>query len=177
MQTSTTPLPTRRESWAAVAYFAVYVATLFVSLESEAVHWLTMVVLPLLIALGFERPRRSARAVLATFGLRREGWWKGVGWAVLLGLAISVLQVTLFGMRTEILAILASGRAAWLYPLTLLLMFLTAGFTEEFFFRGFLQTRIEVLTRSSWAAIAIVSVLFSLYHLPYAYFHWSSAGD
>jgi membrane protease YdiL (CAAX protease family) len=90
-----------------------------------------------------------------------------------------VLQVTLFGNRQEILALVESGRALWLYPLMLLLMFGMAGFTEEFFFRGFLQTRLEVLTRSPWTAIAIVTVMFSLYHVPYAYLNpmWPSAGD
>ena len=70
-----------------------------------------------------------------------------------------------------------SGQALWLYPLMLILMFLMAGFTEEFFFRGFLQTRVEVLTGSPWTAVAIVTVLFSVYHLPYAYFNpmWPSA--
>ena len=80
-------------------------------------------------------------------------------------------QLTLFGQRREILALIESGQALWLYPLMLLLMFLMAGFTEEFFFRGFLQTRIEGLTSSPWTAVAIVAVLFSVYHLPCAFFN------
>jgi len=35
-----------------------------------------------------------------------------------------------------IVEIFRSGRALYLFPLTLLLMLATAGFTEEFFFRG-----------------------------------------
>ena len=171
--------PSRRESWAALAYFAVYLAYLFATLESEAWHWLTLVAIPILIALTFGGGRRSPSEVLGTFGLRREGWSKGLGWALLLGVAITLMQVTLFGNRREILALVESGRALWLYPLMLLLMFAMAGFTEEFFFRGFLQTRLEVLTRSPWVAVAIVTVLFSLYHVPYAYLNpmWPSAGD
>lgn len=172
-------VPSRRESWAALAYVAVYLGYLFATLESDFTHWVTLVAIPVLIALTFGGWRRSLPAVLGTFGLRREGWTRGLGWALLLGAAITVLQVTLFGNRHEILALIESGRALWLYPLMLLLMFAMAGFTEEFFFRGFLQTRLEVLTRSPWAAVAIVAVLFSLYHLPYAYLNpmWPSAGD
>jgi len=172
-------MPGRRESWAALVYFFVYLASLFVSLESETVHWITLVAIPLLIALGFGQPGRSRGEVLGTFGLRRAGWRKGVGWALGLGLVITILQVTAFQHRDEILALIRSGRALWLYPLTLLLMFGLAGFTEEFFFRGFLQTRLEALTRSPWLAIAITSVLFSLYHVPYAFLNpnWPSAGD
>ena len=171
--------PSRREAWPALAYFVLYFVYLFATLESEFAHWLTLVAIPVLIALTFGGWIRSPAAVLDTFGLRRDGWTSGLGWALLLGAAITVLQVTLFGHRREILALIESGRALWLYPLMLLLMFAMAGFTEEFFFRGFLQTRLEVLTRSPWAAVAIVAVLFSLYHLPYAYLNpmWPSAGD
>ena len=173
------PVPQRRESWVALAYFGVYLAYLFVTLESEITHWLTLVAIPILITLTFGGWRRSPAEVLDTFGLRREGWTRGLGWALLLGGAITVLQVTLFGNRREILALVESGRALWLYPLMLLLMFGMAGFTEEFFFREFLQTRLEILTRSPWTAIAIVTVMFSLYHVPYAYLNpmWPSAGD
>jgi len=172
-------LPSHRESQAAVIYFGVYLVSLFASMESEFAHWLTLVAIPILIALGFGGWHGSPAGVMSTFGLRREGWKRGLGWALVLGMIVTVGQVTLFGHRSEILAIIESGRALWLYPLMLVLMFALAGFTEEFFFRGFLQTRIEVLTRSPWAAVAIVAVLFSLYHLPYAYLNprWPSAGD
>ncbi len=178
MNPNTDRLPGRREAVAALAYFCVYLVSLFLSLESELAHWLTLVAIPIVIALTFGG-RRPAAELLATFGIRREGWSRGLGWALLLGGAITVLQVTLFGHRAEILALVKSGRALWLYPLTLLLMFAMAGFTEEFFFRGFLQTRVEVLSGSAAAAVAVVTVLFSLYHLPYAYLNpmWPSAGD
>lgn len=172
-------LPDRRESWAALVYFFLYLASLFVSLESETVHWITLVALPLLIAFGFGRPGRSPSELFGTFGLRRAGWRRGLGWALGLGVLVTILQVALFQHREEILALVRSGRALWLYPLTLVLMFGLAGFTEEFFFRGFLQTRLETLTRSPWLAIALASVLFSLYHVPYAFLNpmWPSAGD
>ena len=171
-------LPSQRESVASLAYFGVYLVSLFASLESELTHWLTLVAIPIVISLTFGG-RRSPAEVLSTFGLRRDGWRKGLAWAFLLGAVVTVLQATLFGHSAEILALIRSGRALWLYPLVLVLMFAMAGFTEEFFFRGFLQTRVEVLTGSPWAAVAIVTVLFSIYHLPYAYLNpmWPSAGD
>ena len=122
--------PSVRESRVATAYAALYLSYLFATLESELVHWLTLVILPFVIALVFgDRPRKTSE-VFATFGLRREGWMRGMGWALLLGTIITVLQVMLFGHRAEILAVIESGRALWLYPLTPLLMFLMAGFTE-----------------------------------------------
>ena len=163
----------------AIAYAVLYLGYLFVALESELAHWLTLVIVPVLIAVTFGDRRGERSKLLATFGLRRRGWKRGVGWALVLGAFVTVLQVTMFGRRDEIFAVVQSGRALWLYPLTLLLMFFMAGFTEEFFFRGFLQTRVEVLGGSPLGAIAIVTVIFSIYHLPYAYLNpmWPSAGD
>ena len=48
-----------REGWAAAIYFCMYLAYLFVSYESELLHWLTLVALPL--ALVFLLRRGEAR--------------------------------------------------------------------------------------------------------------------
>jgi membrane protease YdiL (CAAX protease family) len=171
---------TTREAWVAPSYFALYLASLFVTLESEIVHWATLVGVPLAIAFALApRERRGFRPVLATFGLRRAEMSRGVWLALALGAAITAVQMTVGGQRDAIWELIRDGSALWRFPLTLLLMLLLAGFTEEFFFRGFLQTRIERLVRSPWVAVAIVSVLFGVYHLPYAYLNpnWSSAGD
>lgn len=179
--TASTPISlTPREAWIAPAYFGVYLASLFASLESDLVHWLTLVLVPLALAAAFAPPgRQTVTAVLASFGLSRGNLTRGMGWALLLGAAITLLQVLLLGRRAEIQELILSGRALWLFPLTFLLMLVLAGFTEEFFFRGFLQTRVERLVGSKWLAVPAVSLLFGVYHLPYAYLNpmWPSAGN
>ncbi|UCG86598.1 MAG: CPBP family intramembrane metalloprotease [Gemmatimonadota bacterium] len=172
-------LPSARESWAALAYFALYLTYLFAAPESELLHWLSLVVLPLALLTVLHRGSRSLQAILSSFGLQRGNLGKGVGWALLLGTAFGIIQVLLSGNSAEIQDAIQTGRALYLLPLGLALMMLTAGFTEEFFFRGFLQTRIQVLLRSRWLAVLIVALLFGVYHLPYAYFNpnWPSAGD
>ena len=42
-------VPSVRESRAAVAYAVVYLAYLFAALESELVHWVTLVAIPILV--------------------------------------------------------------------------------------------------------------------------------
>jgi membrane protease YdiL (CAAX protease family) len=112
-------------------------------------------------------------------GLRRGNLGKGMGWALLLGAAFGFVQIFLSGNSAETQEAIRSGRALYLLPLGFVLMMMLAGFTEEFFFRGFLQTRAVALLRSKWLAVVIVALLFGVYHLPYAYFnpHWPSAGD
>ena len=75
--------------------------------------------------------------------------------------------------------LIRTGKALYLFPLAAAFGLVTAGFTEEFFFRGFLQTRVEKLTGSPWAAVLLVAVAFGLYHVPYAYLNpaWPTAGD
>lgn len=171
---------TRREAWAAPAYFALYLIYLFVTLESELLHWLTLVALPLALSATL-RPQshRTTRGVLATLGLRRGTLSRGLGWALLAGIAVTAFQVFFSNRATAIQALIADGRALLLFPLTFALMMALAGFTEEFFFRGFLQTRLERLAGSKWLAVALTAILFGVYHLPYAYLNprWPSAGD
>lgn len=52
--------------------------------------------------------------------------------------------------------------------------FLLAGLPEEFFFRGFLQSRLSKVINSECKAILITSFLFGLYHLPNLYLNNSS---
>ena len=169
-----------RDGWIALTWFGIYLAWLFWSLESEITHWLTMVVLPFLIALLAIPPgRRRLSLAFASVGLQRGNLRRGVGWALLAGLLITVFQM-FYGSRGDaIQELFRNGRAWFLLPLTFVLMMLTAGFTEEFLFRGFLQTRLEKLLRSRWLAVIPTSLLFGVYHLPYAYFNprWPSYGD
>jgi len=59
-----------------------------------------------------------------------------------------------------VLDLLATPRAILIFPLTFVLMALTAGFTEEFFFRGVLQTRLARALRSRAAGVVAAAQLF-----------------
>ena len=168
------------ESWLAPVYFLLYMAYLFWSREGEVEHWGTMVLLPLLLVIlvnrGRERPISSA---LATFGLRWGTLRRGLGLTMVLGVLLGMVQLFLSRSGPAALEAFRTGTALYLFPLSFLLTLAMAGFTEEFFFRGFLQTRFETLTSSRWKALVLTSILFGIYHLPYAYLNpnWPSAGD
>ena len=169
-----------RDGWIALAWFGLYLGYLFWNPESELAHWITMVLIPFTIALvALPAGRRSIRRALGSVGLRRGNLAAGMGWALLVGALITVFQVFWGGRAEAIQEIIRTGRAIWLFPLTFVLMMGMAGFTEDFLFRGFLQTRLERLMRSPWAAVIATSLLFGVYHLPYAYLNpnWPSYGD
>jgi len=95
--------------------------------------------------------------------------------ALLLGL----FQLTQRRAGPELWELIRTGKALYLFPLAAAFGLLTAGFTEEFFFRGFLQTRAEKITGSPWIAVLVATLAFGLYHVPFAYLNpnWPSAGD
>jgi len=175
-------LVSSREATAAALYFLAYLAFSFASPGSELRHYLTLVALPLLVVLLLrvgDVPARHPRSVLASFGLRRGNLRTGVGWAVAAGLLIGALQLAQRGGSSELWDLVRSGRAALLFPVAVGVGLVTAGFTEEFFFRGFLQTRLEAWWGSALLAVLATTVAFGLYHVPYAYLNpnWPTVGD
>jgi membrane protease YdiL (CAAX protease family) len=116
---------------------------------------------------------------LASLGLRRGHLTRGLGATLVLGVAIGLFQARFSRAAEPFAEAVRSGRVIWLLPLAFVLLLFLTGFTEEFFFRGFLQTRLEALTRSRWVALIVASLLFGAYHIPYAYYQptWPSAGD
>ena len=167
--------------WLGPAYFAAYLGYLFARPEPESLHWVSLVAVPLALTLGTVGPGGGSRTgrALAALGLRLGGLRVGLAWAIPLGITLGAAQLMLSNRGDEIRARIADGSVVWLLPLVFLLMLLTAGFTEEFFFRGFLQTRLEQLTRSRAWGLVLASLCFGFYHLPYAYLNpnWPSAGD
>lgn len=170
----------KKELWAAPVYFVLYLGYLFWRSESELGHWISLVLLPLVLV-GFLNRGREAPlpSALATFGLRRGHLRRGLWLTLVLGIFLGLFQVFLSRSGPAALEAFRTGTALYLLPLAFVLMLATAGFTEEFFFRGFLQTRLEGLLRSRAGGLISTSVLFGVYHLPYAYFNpnWPSAGD
>jgi membrane protease YdiL (CAAX protease family) len=172
---------TRTEQWLAPSYFLLYLAYLFWRQESELLHWVSLVAIPvfLVMALARERPRPSWVSILVGFGLRRGNLARGFVLTLVLGVALGLVQVFMSRSGPAALEAFETGRAFYLLPLTFVLLLFLAGFTEEFFFRGFLQTRLEALFKSKIWALAITSFFFGVYHLPYAFSNpnWPSAGD
>lgn len=169
-----------RDGWIALGYFLLYLTYLTWRQESEVVHWLTLVLVPLVIAfVSLPAGRRRLSAALASLGVQRGNLRGGLGWAFAAGGLITVFQVFFGGQADAIQDLIRTGRALWLFPVTFLLMMALAGLTEEVMFRGFLQTRLERLLDSRWGAVIVTSLLFGLYHLPYAYMNprWPSYGD
>jgi membrane protease YdiL (CAAX protease family) len=168
------------ERWSAPLYFLVYLVYLFWHRESEALHWVSLVFAPFALVVFLNRKRANPLTFsLAGFGFRRGNLTRGLGLTLILGTVLGVFQVFFSRSGPAVLEAFANGKALYLLPLAFVFVLFTAGFTEEVFFRGFLQTRLEALLGSKWGALIVTSLCFGLYHLPYAYFNpnWPSAGD
>ncbi len=160
-------------------YFAIYWIYLFAHRENEWMHWLTLVLLPSAGLYFIYRKTETAsplKLALQSIGLRGGNLTSGLLWAFLIGLAFSLPQLA-GRSGSSIMMHFRSGAGFYLWPLSFLLMCVTAATTEEFFFRGVLQSRLVMLLGSRFWGIIVTAFLFGLYHLPYTYFGWSSAGN
>ncbi|NIR00278.1 MAG: CPBP family intramembrane metalloprotease [Gemmatimonadales bacterium] len=167
---------------AVLAYFAVYMTYQFRYAESDIAHWITLVLLPFVLLHALRRlsgPTSFPADTLRAVGLRRRNLRSGLIWAIPLGLVLSALPMLFSERRQEVWRIIESGKVLYLFPLATVLLLLTAGFTEEFFFRGILQTRLARWIKSNVWAVVVTAVLFGLYHVPYAYLkpQWPSYGN
>jgi membrane protease YdiL (CAAX protease family) len=171
-----------RECIVALAYFGVVLALNFLSPGSEVRHYLTLVAVPLLIVIllraNDSRARLRAR-VFASFGLRRGNLRTGVALALGIGLLLGLFQLTQQRAGPELWALIRTGKALYLFPIAAGFGLVTAGFTEEFFFRGYLQTRLERMSGSPLVGLLAATIAFGLYHVPYAFLNpsWPTAGN
>ncbi len=170
----------RVEAALGLAYFALYFIYLFFYPENEAKHWLSLVILPFALFHVVQlRKNGTFRDTLASVGLRRETWRTGLWWAAILGLALSAVQLFASNRGEAIWALIKSGKAAYLLPIAFVLLLATAAFTEEFFFRGIIQSRLGNWFQNKVWAVLVTSVLFGMYHIPYAYLNpnWPTHGQ
>lgn len=132
-----------------------------------AVH----VVLPalLLLALG------ARVAPLLRAGLSGRKFWRTL---IVLGLIILALLCVISPSLRNIAETGAGAEVlAWAAPATFIWMSLEAGLTEEFLFRGVVQTRLGAFFRSGAAGVLITSILFGVAHAPGLFFRGGPAVD
>ena len=172
----------RTELWAALVYSTLYVAYLFYHPENEGEHWISMVIIPLILLAAARKYRSgqwAVRETLASIGISRSRFRVWLGPAILIGIALSISQLFIGSKGDEVVQLFREGKGFYLYPLVLILLLFTVGITEEVLFRGVLQTRLTRVLKSPILGVLCVSVLFSVYHIPYAYLNpnWPSAGN
>ena len=174
------------EWWIAAGWYVVFMVLSIITkgggiLANDFAKWLWFVIIPLGV-LWFARGRSiNLASFLRSVGLHRQGLGKGL----LLGLLafIILLPFVLMSMPsaqlTKILDIFRQPlQAVVIIPVSFLLLLFTAGFTEELFFRGILQSRLAKTMNSEIRSCLIVALLFGFYHLPYAYYSadWAPHG-
>jgi membrane protease YdiL (CAAX protease family) len=164
-----------------LAYSLLYIGYLFIHLEGEITHWVSLVGIPSIsLAYVLGRPKRTMAwmPVWRIVGIRRAGSVRALACGGLVGGGMTVLQ--LFGRQSDSARMLFGSISGWGWlALGLLLMCVTAAATEEYFFRGVIQGFLSHSHMPSWTAAAVATVLFVAYHVPYAYGspRWASHGN
>ncbi len=121
--------------------------------------WLLLVVIPMTLlklngyslpGMGLSRPNRRI---------------------ILSGFIISLFLIPIIIPLTPTGSALLHGELTFRHlialPIAFVIMVLTAGFQEEFFFRRILQPRLAALFSEEIRALVLTSFIFALYHLPF----------
>lgn len=149
--------------------------------DGEPAKWLSFVIVPTILLFIVWRGHPGEKWT-RTFGIVKHGSLR----AILIGVmsiipGLAAASVYMPTDQRDRLIHLASNPLNLLVaiPMAFLFAFLTAAFTEEYFFRGILQTRLASVLQNQVRAWLIISLLFGLYHLPYAYFSpdWPTHGN
>lgn len=156
-------------------YFALAMISITckINIINEATNWLFLVLLPLLILAKLKKGKfkEAFKEALGEIGLRRMDKKTGINTLLVCILYFAVLMF-MFGLGDEKLVMADLPKMFLRLPVFFGLMFLTAGFTEEFFFRGIVQRCVANSLKHPYIAIVFTGVLFGLYHFPFAYYLW-----
>lgn len=180
------PRPTV-EGLLALEWFSAFFVASMVTHDSsifgnEGNKWIWFVILPVSGIWLVERSHRSFKETFLSVGIKLQGIDK----ALLLGLLAFILMcpviiVSLSPTQTDKLQDLMNYpmKLAVMIPVGFVLMLVTAGFTEEVFFRGILQARLSRWLENDIRGCLLAAFLFGIYHLPYAFFDvsWPTYGN
>lgn len=146
-----------------------------VDIINEISNWLFLVLIPLLVINRVRNCKRMANTLKA-LGLKRMD--KKTVFRILLtcilytGIVVFVFSLSDEASDINVLANVPKMMAR--FPLYFCLMFFTAAFTEEFFFRGILQRCLANSLKRPCTGILLASILFGLYHFPFAFYLWEN---
>lgn len=168
----------RKENAFVLMWAAVYIllcaltAKGVLPLVNEVSNWIWLVAFPFFIV-KFANGS-TIRDTLTLIGLRfvnKVRWKKKL---VLICLGYLPFLIIFAKYRYNITASMLMEKWVMLlfFPLVFIAMMLMAGSTEEIFFRGMVQRNIYNATKSQVVAVLAASLLFALFHLPYAYYMW-----
>jgi membrane protease YdiL (CAAX protease family) len=166
------------ELWSALIWYGLVVLLATITLASglelvnQFTNWFFLVFVPLGLLVLTRGHAVYLRDALRSVGLTRTNIKDAMKLAVLImPLTIPLLYTVGDQQRAAIQMIFhAPLRAVMSFLASFVLALLTAGFVEEFFFRGILQSRLAACLGSEWRGLLVASFLFGLLHLPMYYF-------
>lgn len=168
----------RAELWSVLIWYGLVIllATITIpkglELVNQFTNWLFLVLVPSGLLALIRRRAVSLGVTLRSVGLTRTGMKDALKLAALImPLSIPLFCIVGDQQRTAVQMMFHTPlRAGVSFLVSFVLALLTAGFVEEFFFRGVLQSRLAVCLNSEWRGLLVTSFLFGLLHLPMYFF-------
>jgi len=160
-------------------WLAIYIALVALTakgmlpLVNEFSNWLWLVVIPLAaVKISNKATVKETLGIVGLCGEATKQPWKKKTALMCLMLAPFLIWAAHARFNITFGSIMESPATLLLFPVMFLLMMLTAGSTEEIFFRGIVQRNIYNAAKSQVIAVLASALLFALFHFPWAYFSW-----
>jgi len=160
--------------WLIYVILVTLTAANILPLVNEWYNWLWIEIIPFFIVKFTNRTtiKDTLRNIGICGSLVKKPWKRKT--LFMCFIITPILMWSAHGRFNITLGKIAENPTALLFfPLMFFLMMLTAGTTEEFFFRGVIQRNIYNATKSQIIAVLVSALLFALFHLPWAFFSWS----
>ncbi|MFP4187677.1 MAG: CPBP family intramembrane glutamic endopeptidase [Acholeplasmataceae bacterium] len=134
-------------------YYARFPSVALLGYSFKPTSWLVWLLLVLIMVYRKQEPR--------SVGFTRNNLGKSSLWGFLIGM-VFLLVVSVISIRNGLRFI---GSDFLLFGF--IYYFFEIGLTEEWLFRGFIQTRLVGFYRHKMVGIVITGILFSLIHVPF----------
>lgn len=122
--------------------------------------FIILVVLPFV----FLKLRKNS---LSSMGLTTTSWKKNFKTGLIIFIAMAIPSALYSNTASLILSgKLSLAQISLGFPASFIYFLCMAGFSEEFFFRAFIQTRFSIILKSKIGGILITALLFGLIHIP-----------
>ncbi|MFQ6093181.1 MAG: lysostaphin resistance A-like protein [bacterium] len=104
---------------------------------------------------------------LSSMGLTATGWKNSLTTGLIVFFAMAIPSAFYSNTASSILSgKLSPSQVGLGFPLSFTYYLFMSGFSEEFFFRAFIQTRFSTVLQSKIGGVLITALLFGLLHIP-----------
>jgi len=154
----------KREFLILIFYFLLYTLFHIIIPEHPVFYWFSLIILPFGVIIYFRKRflvYPTSKLNLAFVGLKKGNLKSGIYLGIFTGIIYSIIQ---YFFVYDNFSMKLSPASIYKIPIAFILVAVTTGITNEFFFRGLLMTRLNKIMNSKIRSIILISIFCCIYN-------------